>query len=691
MRLRIALLAAMLSCFVSGGTAATNPPTMKLKFSSPSIAPSSQGFEDWLYSITQTSDGGFLAGGYAEIDEGGGDVERHASLVKLDPAMARQWELVFDRGFLPDVIETPNLFVAAGDTDSPPGNLLVVAVTKGASPIATRHTFSPSALGMGPDVKSVDAFSIRNVTDQNGNDLGYIIAGTAEHTSGQRFSSFLLRLNSNFTAQNFGGHPNGVQRLSAPAFAAPVCKTVRLTHSTSGALNGFIVAGTIPALDEDDVGDILVERLDLNGDEVAARIMNTSDVRSINPNIDNVFRQSLCSSVPSLTTFKALAWDVVEIGDSGDFAVAAQVNVTAVPSPAGCSNVRLTGYSYKDMMEVLLRFSPTLAPRSAKEVGRFSGIDFQTPMALMKDGFAIAGNDATLSNGIVKARVIKTNFAGDVIWTGDYLLPGDLNDCAFAMTRTTDGGIVVAGNNDLNGEDYFAFKISPNCILPPSGRVARYSFNDAARSALDSDFGNNATWFNGPKPVPAVVGSGLSFDGVDDYAEAPARSQNAIGTGDFTIMGWIRVSPADTSPDRSIVDKRDITRSSVTGYHIAMIRGVLWLQLADRGAGSGYSNFESTINVADGQWHFFAVTVQRASPTGIHWYADGVLVPTATANPTGRQKSLANGVPLRFGKRSATDPGFFKGTLDELEIFNRALTAQEVADTFGASTAGRCR
>src|SRR5207253_125822 len=167
------------------------------------------------------------------------------------------------------------------------------------------------------------------------------------------------------------------------------------------------------------------------------------------------------------------------------------------------------------------------------------------------------GNDATVNATTINTRVIKTNFAGDVIWTGDYLIPGDSTDCAFAAAKTSDDGIVVAGNNDQNGDDYFAVKIKPGCVAAPNGLVAKYSFNDSAKSAADSSsYKNTGSWINGPTPKEAVVSSGLSFDGVNDYVEAPGKSQIAIGTGDFTIEGWIRVNPTDGGGIRSIIDKR---------------------------------------------------------------------------------------------------------------------------------------
>ena len=670
-----------LAVFAFGVFDAAATTSMKLAFTSPSTKTGPTSGADWLYAIVQTSDGGFFAGGYAEMSGA-----PHVSFLKLDAGMDLEWEEVLpgkESGYIRDVIETPSFYVAAGNIGS---DLLVVTASKSNPPNVTTYRFSPSDLGLNTNAKSIDALSIRQVTQQNGADLGYVIAARVEQVTGQRFSSLLLRLFKDFTI--YGGPVFGVLPLTF-GNALPVCFTVRVTHSAAGAVTGFITAGALPAKGEDDVGNIFIQWVEAEGSGLFLNGTQTLILTTSNLKLGADPRgKALCGSA-SLATGKARAWDVVEIGNGGDFAVAAQADVYATSSPTGCNNGPLVN-GYTDMRAVLLRLSPTLSLRWAQEIGRFSGDDFQTPMVLMKDGFAIAGNDVSIDGKVINARVIKRDFSGNPIWTADHLLARDQNDCIFGIAQTSDGDIVVAGNNDRNGEDYVALKIGPDCAPVPIGRVARYPFNDSSTPAIDSDYGNNAVWHGGPRAVPGVVASGLSFDGVDDYAQAPPRSQIAIGTGDFTIQAWIRVNPADAVTTRAILDKRELSRAGVRGYHIALINGVLWLQLADHGAGIGYSNFNSTINVADGQWHFFSVTVARGSKTGIQWYLDGALVPSGTADPTGRAGTLTNAVPLRFGSRNGGD-GWFKGALDELEIFTRALTAAEVKDTFGAGSAGRCQ
>ena len=56
-------------------------------------------------------------------------------------------------------------------------------------------------------------------------------------------------------------------------------------------------------------------------------------------------------------------------------------------------------------------------------------------------------------------------------------------------------------------------------------------------------------------------------------------------------------------------------------------------------------------------------------------YRDGVLI-TDNPNPTGSPDSETS--PLNFGRHTES-PQYFNGTVDEIRLYNRALSAQEVA------------
>lgn len=215
-------------------------------------------------------------------------------------------------------------------------------------------------------------------------------------------------------------------------------------------------------------------------------------------------------------------------------------------------------------------------------------------------------------------------------------------------------------------------------------------------------------YFGSPSHLLKWVDGTTSFDGIDDYVEAPNHPSLNFGTGDFSIGAWVKIEhPDDAKGVRVLVEKRaqidhfpqmDISRigsfSSYFGYSFYLHNGRLGLQLAD---GTHFNYGSQLIVPADGKWHFAAVTVDRNHPQGGTFYlSQGPMgnfsIQTATFNPTNKPGSLDNTRPLRIGSLTLNKPeSLFKGSLDEVMLFNRMLTSGEIANFVEAGRFGKCR
>jgi hypothetical protein len=226
-----------------------------------------------------------------------------------------------------------------------------------------------------------------------------------------------------------------------------------------------------------------------------------------------------------------------------------------------------------------------------------------------------------------------------------------------------------------------------DCLTPPPNMVAWYPFDQSGASQQDlTSHKNTATAYGSYTTVAGEVSNAMHFDGASAYVQAVDQPQLDIGTGDFSIDAWVKIaSSADDTGIVVLLDKRD----SSTGYHMFLWDRNPGLQLADS---SGYTNYRSTAVVpADNKWHLLAVTVVRNSHTGITWYLDGA--PVGNFDPTAHTGSVSSPAPLVIGVRSANQygGGFFKGSIDELEIFNRALSSGEVLSLYQAGSYGKCK
>jgi hypothetical protein len=232
-------------------------------------------------------------------------------------------------------------------------------------------------------------------------------------------------------------------------------------------------------------------------------------------------------------------------------------------------------------------------------------------------------------------------------------------------------------------------------MIPPSGLAAWWP-GDSDASDLQ---GANHGTLHGSAMAGAAgqVSGAFDLDGSGDYVEVADDNALDVGTGDFALAMW--VTTTDSSGVKVLVDKRrESSSSSVQGYALYLASGRPGFQLAD-GVGSSYctsdpstsscTNYGTAAFVADGQWHLIVVTVDRDDTAGLKFYVDGALV--GTGNPTIRPNSLSNSHPLRIGSRSSTVSGLFNGSIDEVALFNRALTAQEIQSIFAAGSDGMCK
>jgi uncharacterized protein (TIGR03437 family) len=227
------------------------------------------------------------------------------------------------------------------------------------------------------------------------------------------------------------------------------------------------------------------------------------------------------------------------------------------------------------------------------------------------------------------------------------------------------------------------------CVAPPSGMIAWYSFDETTSPAHDIAAGGggaNATWVGNPTPVAGMVGGALSFNGSSQQVQALNASEGDIGTGDMSFDAWIKTT------DKQRLQLLASKTSSSAGYSFYVIEGYLsffytgtttgtW-EWTDQALGMGGPTF-----LADGKWHHVAVTVNRASLTGgSAFYVDGV--PILLLDTKNQPDSWSNTGLLSIG-----GPGnnFFNGAIDEVEIFNRALSGAEVGQIYAAGAFGKCK
>jgi len=223
--------------------------------------------------------------------------------------------------------------------------------------------------------------------------------------------------------------------------------------------------------------------------------------------------------------------------------------------------------------------------------------------------------------------------------------------------------------------------LSRPCTPPPAGMISWWPLDEnVGPTATDIQDGNHGTWKNGPTPVAGKVLGALSFDGQDDYVEVP-DSANLDLTGAISIDAWVKRESLGEAVFAT--NKRGFTDPK-TGYGLNA-------RVDDHFSGTVFGKFGhiSSATVPVGTWVHIAWTYDRTAGKS-RLYLNGVLDSVETHN----DPIVTNDDPLTIGGKLRKYAGGFVfggGAADEVEIYNRALTAAEVKAIYDAGSAGKCK
>ena len=213
----------------------------------------------------------------------------------------------------------------------------------------------------------------------------------------------------------------------------------------------------------------------------------------------------------------------------------------------------------------------------------------------------------------------------------------------------------------------------PSC---PPGLVAYWTFD--AGDARD-DYGSNHGTVYGAVPIPGQIGYAMSFNGIDDRVSIPGAPSLEPLTNDFSACAWFKWDGPMTDL-ASIISKG--SPSNPWAYYIFIEKNSRTLQMEFHTTSPGYI-LDSKVAIASGEWYQACGT--RNGNT-VSLYANGNEV--ATSNLNG---SLADstGFDLTIGSFLHFNNQFgFNGVIDDVAVFNRALTSAEIQQMYNNGREG---
>ncbi len=214
---------------------------------------------------------------------------------------------------------------------------------------------------------------------------------------------------------------------------------------------------------------------------------------------------------------------------------------------------------------------------------------------------------------------------------------------------------------------------------PLAGLLSNWDGDATAGTTMLDVVGGNDGTLIGATIVPGLSGQAFSFDGVNDYAEvADSSSLDQPGVSDqVTLSAWVNWSGgAGFQPVvRKILEP---LAAPWDAYGIEVYDdGRFFFRLSD-GVNGAFLSSDADTRLEVGRWHHLAGTydgaVQRLYLDGVEVSQQAVVVDVAVTSG-----------PLRMGSEAPGGSNFFHGLIDEIAVYDRALTAFEVRYVAGGA------
>lgn len=283
-------------------------------------------------------------------------------------------------------------------------------------------------------------------------------------------------------------------------------------------------------------------------------------------------------------------------------------------------------------------------------------------------------------------------------------IPADVEADLVARGIDADGGV--------NGESQL-FLSSITCEVPESNPnvVGTWHFDEGAGTTTydSSVYHNDGTMHNNPVWIDGKKGKALSFDGNDDYVEI-LNSASLSMTNQITIIAWVKYDNVTGKTDQDIIiNKESIPFEIAIGdkgnlcfvnlnqcpyqyqYHLNWYLGNI-APLSDApDAEWGWRHGAGPI--ARGSWQHLALTYDG---TQVRIFVNGQMANEYSIIPSNTLMQT-NSDPLWIGARSGydstnipdggTEPAGnsnFRGAIDEVKIYNIALTPEQITTDYSS-------
>ena len=242
----------------------------------------------------------------------------------------------------------------------------------------------------------------------------------------------------------------------------------------------------------------------------------------------------------------------------------------------------------------------------------------------------------------------------------------------------TDLDLVVIKSDEVEN-DPEGFILAPSQINTVNGEIAYYPLDTDADDAVGSNDGDEAP--SSLDYVSGVKNNAASFDGVDDYIDFP---HNPIyGNNTFSVSLWFKIdqtAPYDGYNIFNMGNNKSGTTSNEEEFAIVIgeYGSTLYVSLRDVYQNNSVTSFNQDITT--GTWHHIACII---TPSQLTVYIDGARRGEASiTDPFNLTSADWDNMRIGSQNRDGGTRSLLKGLVDEVRIYDEALTDAEVASLY---------
>jgi len=239
-----------------------------------------------------------------------------------------------------------------------------------------------------------------------------------------------------------------------------------------------------------------------------------------------------------------------------------------------------------------------------------------------------------------------------------------------------------------------------------SGLVYHWKLDEKSGSSIAGSAGGvTGTWSDGTgndvaqEAVTGRIGGGIAFDGSDDRISTGTLGTFAsnMENGPRTFTMWVKTSSASPMSAMGVFNAGNTTALRIwvnQDQNDVNTQGSL--SLFSRGAGGASDELRGGVSVntgiSDGNWHHYAVTMDIPNNT-LGFFVDGVQYTTGYTDQEMPGITENFSVPLMIGatNNNGTAGQFFNGSLDDVRIYDRGLSAAEIQQLAKSGNPGEMR